>query len=121
MYFRRAFAPALPLVQVGNRVALFEPDLGLALAAVPWIGRWRCACRDLRTGLGPGLSWPLTALKGLGRSLRHGGCADAFVAVEGYLPGGMKRRVLRHLAAPVAGLSPVASCAQGPGRVTMAP
>jgi hypothetical protein len=120
-YFRRAFAPALPLVQLGNRVALFEPDLGRAMAAAPWIGRWRCARPDLRIGLGTGLSWPLTALKGLGRSLRQGDCAYAFVAEDGYLPGGMKRRVLRHLAAPVAGPSSVASCAQRPGRVTMAP
>jgi hypothetical protein len=97
VYFRRAFHPALPLVQLGNRVALFEPYLAVALAAAPWFARWRLARAEARAGLGPGLSWPLSHLKGLGRSLRGAGQAYAFVAEEGYLAGGMKRRVLRFL------------------------
>jgi hypothetical protein len=96
-YFRRAFHPALPLVQLGNRVALFEPDLAVALAGAPWLARWRAARAEARAGLGPGLSWPLSHLKGLGRSLRQAGQPYAYIAEEGYLAGGMKRRVLRFL------------------------
>lgn len=91
------WSSALALIQIGNRVALFEPDLRLALAGSPWLARWRSARAETRPGLGPGLSWPLAAIKGLGRSLRAAGLAYAFVAEEGYLRGGMKRRVLRFL------------------------
>lgn len=99
-YFRRAFPPALALLQLGNRVALFDPDLERALWHAPWIGRWRQGCEEQRRGLPPGRSWPLSHLKGLGRSLRAQHVAYAYVAEEGYLPGGMKRRVLRYLFLP---------------------
>ena len=89
-------------MQIGNRVALFEPDLCLALAPCPWLARWRGIQVETRSGLGPGRSWPLDAIKGLGRSLRAAGLAYAFVAEEGYLRGGMKRRVLRFLYSPLA-------------------
>jgi len=101
-YFRHQFPPALVLVQVGNRVALFGPDLRQALAACPWLARWRGAQVETRGGLGQGLSWPLDVIQGLGRSLRAAGLAYAFVAEEGYLRGGMKRRVLRFLYSPLA-------------------
>lgn len=101
-YFRHQFPPALVLVQIGNRVALFEPDLRRALAPCPWLARWRGAQVETRPSLGPGQSWPLDAIKGLGRSLRAAGLAYAFVAEEGYLRGGMKRRVLRFHYSPLA-------------------
>ena len=97
VYFRRAFQPALILVQLGIRVTLFGEDLACALAAAPWIGRWRQSVFDTRNGLGTGRTWPLSHLKGLGKSLRRAGLCYGFVAEEGYLPGGMKRRVLRYL------------------------
>lgn len=109
VWFRRALPPAIPLVQIGNRVALFAPDLGLALARAPWLGRWRGARPEARPGLTPGLSWPLSSITGLGRLLRQAGQAYAFIAEEGYLPGGLKRRVLRYLftgTAPVVTLQP---------------
>ncbi len=96
-YFRQAFAPSLVLVQLGNRVALFGPDLQMALAAVPWIGRWSQGLPETRKGLGEGRSWPLSHLKGLGKSLRKADQPYLFVAEDGLLPGGMKRRVLRYL------------------------
>jgi len=43
----------------------------------------------------------LDAIKGLGRSLRAAGLAYAFVAEEGYLRSGMKRRVRRFLYSPL--------------------
>ena len=105
-WFRRACRPAIPLVQIGNRIALFEPDLGLALTRAPWLGRWRGARPEPRPGLPPGLSWPVTCIKGLGRSLRQAEQAYALIAEEGYLPGGIKRRVLRYL---FIGTAPVVS------------
>jgi RNA-directed DNA polymerase len=99
-YFRHQFPPALVPVQIGNRVALFEPDLSLALAACPGLARWRGA--QVETRGGQGLSWPLAAIQGLGRSLRAAGLAYAFVAEEGYLRGGMERRLLRFLYLPLA-------------------
>jgi RNA-directed DNA polymerase len=96
-YFRRAFPPAVALVQLGNRVALFGADLQATLARAPWLARWGDARPEQRPGVGAGLSWPLAHIKGLGRSLRHAGVAYAFVGEEGHLPGGMKRRVLRYL------------------------
>jgi hypothetical protein len=101
-YFRHQFPPALVLVQIGNRMALFEPDLSLALAPCPWLARWRGAQVETRCGLGQGLSWPLDAIQGLGRSLHAAGLAYAFVAEEGFLRGGMKRRVPRFLYSPLA-------------------
>lgn len=114
-YFRRAFQPALILVQLGNRVALFGDDLARALAAAPWIGGWRQSRAETRNGLGAGCSWPLSHLKGLGKSLRRAGLPYGFVAEQGYLPGGMKRRMLRYFfvgptpgldAPPTLGLAP---------------
>jgi RNA-directed DNA polymerase len=96
-YFREAFQPALVLVQLGNRVALFQDDLAAALMAAPWIARWSQTRAETRNGLGDGRSWPLSHLKGLGRSLRNAGKPYVFVAEEGLLRGGMKRRVLRYL------------------------
>jgi hypothetical protein len=96
-WFRCDLRPAIPLVQIGNRVALFEPELGLALARAPWLGRWRSVRPEARPGLTPGLSWPVSCIKGLGRSLRQAGQSYAFIAEEGYRRGGIKRRVLRYL------------------------
>jgi len=96
-YFRQAFMPCLLLVQLGNRVALFEQDLRMALAAAPWIERWSQGRPETRKGLSEGRSWPLSHLKGLGKSLRQADKPYLFVAEEGLLPGGMKRRVLRYL------------------------
>jgi len=96
-YFREAFRPALVLVQLGNRVALFQDDLAAALMAAPWIARWSQTRAETQNGLGDGRSWPLSHLKGLGKSLRNASKPYVFVAEEGLLRGRMKRRVLRSL------------------------
>jgi hypothetical protein len=59
----------------------------------PWLTRWGDVLPERRRGL----SWPVTHIKGLGRSLRAVGQPYVFVAEEGQLAGGMKRRVLRYL------------------------
>lgn len=112
-YFRRAFAPAIAVLQLGNRVALFGADLAGALAKHPWIKDWPATRVEDRRGVGSGLSWPLFHLKGLGRALRAAAQPYAFVGEEGYLPGGMKRRVLRFLfvgVAPAAPMGPAFGC-----------
>lgn len=101
-YFSAAYTPALPLIQLGNRVALFGVALERALLLAPWLARWRAGRAESRRGLPPGRSWPLSHLKGLGRSLRAARQPYIFVAEDGYLPGGMKRRVLRFLFQPAA-------------------
>ena len=96
-YFRRTFAPAVALMQLGNRVVLFGRDLQAALAVAPWLARWVDAIAEQRRGVGAGLSWPLSHIRGIGRTLRAAGLPYAFVGEEGHLTGGMKRRVLRYL------------------------
>lgn len=53
LYFREAFAPALPLIQIGNRVALFGPELERALVVAPWLGQWRAGRDEQRPGFPP--------------------------------------------------------------------
>jgi len=105
-WFRKAFTAGLwssatprliIAVQLGNRVALFGQDAEAAQGAAPWAWRWREMRCEARAGLGAGVSWPLSHLKGLGRGLRRAGQPYLFAAEEGFLPGGMKRRVLRYL------------------------
>lgn len=112
-WFRRSMArcappgapPVLTAVQLGNRVALFGDDAERARAAIPWAWRWPQTRVEARNGLGEGVSWPLSHLKGLGRGLRRAQRPYLFVAEEGHLPGGMKRRVLRYLyVGPAGGL-----------------
>jgi len=67
-YFRRHFPPALVLVQIGNRVARFEPDLRRALDPCPRLARWRGEPVE-PPGLG---AWPILAL---GRHQRPGAVA----------------------------------------------
>ncbi|WP_295401490.1 reverse transcriptase domain-containing protein [uncultured Thiocystis sp.] len=118
-YFRQAFEPALVLVQLGNRVAAFEADLRQALAVAPWLERWSQMRAETRHGLGEGRSWPLSHLKGLGQSLRRAGQPYCFIAEEGWLPGGMKRRVLRYLF--VGPNAPLLLGPAGPGGAVGAP
>ncbi|NEX16737.1 MAG: hypothetical protein C1943_08935 [Halochromatium sp.] len=92
-----AAAPLITAVQLGSRVALFGGDAKRTQQSLPWAWRWRSTRHEQRQGLGEGVSWPLSHLKGLGRGLRKAGLPYLFVAEEGYLPGGMKRRVLRYL------------------------
>jgi hypothetical protein len=83
--------------QIGNRFALFGPELERALVVAPWFKQWRAGRDEQQPGFPPGRSWPLSHIKGLGRSLRAKSVPYAYIAEEGYLPGGLKRRALRYL------------------------
>lgn len=82
----------LVLVQVGNRVELYDVHadrlhrcFGYPLQAVP------------RSGFRATLSLSIARLRDLRMRLRCHCLSHSFLAEEGWLPGGMKRRVLRLL------------------------
>lgn len=93
-FFRRQ-GEELALMQVGNRVEAYEADADRLRALRP---RAKPATRP---GFGQVFSLPLKALAGLRRQLRRQGIAHRFIAEEGYLRGGLKRRVLRLIWRPV--------------------
>ncbi|MGY6586911.1 MAG: hypothetical protein ACXIUB_01345 [Wenzhouxiangella sp.] len=89
-WFRRESPLALVLLQVGREVMAFEAQaerlgqvLGCALDTPP------------RRPFRRSLSVPLKRLKALRYKLRQRGLAYLFASQQGYLRGGMKRRVLR--------------------------
>ncbi|CAK0752244.1 RNA-directed DNA polymerase [Gammaproteobacteria bacterium] len=89
-WFSRHGSNQLVLIQVGNRIELYDADaeklhqcFGLPLQAVS------------RPGFKATLSLPMVRLRDLRVRLRRQRLAHRFVAEEGWLPGGMKRRVLR--------------------------
>jgi len=87
-FFRRQ-GEELVLMQVGNRVEAYEADADRLRALRP---RAQPATRPGFTAV---FSLPLRALAGLRRQLRRQGIAHRFIAEEGYLRSGLKRRVLR--------------------------
>ena len=89
-WFVRQWPQALVLVQTGHRFELYDrqaqvlaQSLGAPLDSVP------------RRPFAATLSLPLERLRGLRRHLRRQGVPHLFVAEEGHLPGGLKRRVVR--------------------------
>ncbi|MFW2133992.1 RNA-directed DNA polymerase [Ectothiorhodospira haloalkaliphila] len=89
-WFIRQWPGALVLVQTGHRFEVYNHQaediaqrLHTPLDTVP------------RRAFASTLSRPLKHLKGLRRHLRRQGVPHLFVAEEGHLPGGLKRRVLR--------------------------
>ena len=89
-WFAEQWPDAVVLLQTGHRFEVYDRQ-AQALA------RWLNAPLDLvpRCPFSTTLSWPLKALRGLRCDLRRAGVAHLFVAEEGHLPGGLKRRVLR--------------------------
>jgi len=89
-WFTQQWPEALVLVQTGHSVEVYDQQ-AVSLAEclrVPLDSRPR---RPFRATL----SRPLKQLRGLRRRLRHLHITHLFIAEEGYLPGGLKRRVLR--------------------------
>jgi len=75
-------------MQVGNRVEAYEADADRLRAPRPR------AQPATRPGFTVVFTLPLKVLAGLRRQLRRQGVAHRFIAEEGYLRGGLKRRVL---------------------------
>ena len=94
-YFRRRRSGELVLMQLGNRAEAFDDDAATLAAA---LGTSPDAAP--RAGMRQGLSLPLALLDRILARLRRRGVAYCFVAEEGYLKGGMKRRVLRSAWSP---------------------
>lgn len=97
-YFARTAPEALVLMQTGNRAQAYEAQarrlsdlLRHPLDPTP------------RPGFAVTLSMPLSQLRSLRNRLRNVGIAHCFVAEEGYLRSGHKRRVLRLAWRPAAG------------------
>ena len=89
-YFKRCFRGAVILFQIGRNVAVCERD---AEQIEPWFVRQ--ALRVIRPGFVAVLEWPLAKLAAMRARLRRRAVPHVFVAEEGYLRGGLKRRVLR--------------------------
>ena len=89
-WFAEQWPDAVVLLQTGHRFEVYDRQ-AQALA------RWLNAPLDLvpRCPFSATLSRPLKALRGLRSHLRREGIAHLFVAEEGHLAGGLKRRVLR--------------------------
>ena len=89
-WFVREWPGLAVLVQTGHRFELHN-DQARDLA------RWFTVALDPvpRQSFTATLSAPLTRLQGFRRALRQRGIAHLFLAEEGFLPGGLKRSVLR--------------------------
>lgn len=94
-YFKKRFAPACVLMQVGHRVEMYGTDArrlaqwpnhgGTVVAKIGW-------SQDEA-----GLSWPLARCRGLLQRLSQAGLAWVYVDEQGWLKGGLKQRALRRL------------------------
>lgn len=116
---RRRFRPGVLAIQVGRCWELYGGDHRTLPAAMLARGK-----SSTRPGLGAGWSFPLRLGPALEWHWRAGGQGYAVVAEEGFLPGGLKRRVLRRLYRPDGEGAPYRAdgrggrrlaCAQGAG------
>ena len=91
LWFVREWLGLAVLVQIGHRFELYDDQT-------------RNLTRWLTAAFGPVLRQPFMAtlsppclarLQGFRRALRRGGVVHPFLAEEGFLPVGLKRRVLR--------------------------
>lgn len=94
-FFAAAFPDRLILIQVGNRVEAYG-EHARVLAREFGVRPDRAP----RSGFEESVGLPLQRLKGVRRTLCRRATAHLFVAEEGWLKGGMKRRVLRLLWQP---------------------
>jgi len=100
-YFRKQFANACVLMQVGNRVELYGAD---ARCMAQWPGHGGTpVARPGWAADEAGLSWPLARRDALLQWLTRQGLAWVEVEERGWLKsGGLKQRALRRLHLPTA-------------------
>ena len=94
-YFKKRFAPACVLMQVGNRVEMYGTD---ARRLAQWPNHGGSAVAKI--GWAPaeaGLAWPMALVRGLLQRLTQAGLAWVYVDEQGWLKGGLKQRALRRL------------------------
>lgn len=95
-YFRKRFAPACVLMQVGRQVELYGADARC-------VAQWPChggtpVARPGWSADEAGLSWPLARRDALLQRLTQQGLAWVYVDEQGWLKsGGLKQRALRRL------------------------
>jgi len=96
-HFKQRHPDTVIRMQVGNRIERYNAD-----ANPPNQGAYRHApnLAAARPLFDHTASLPIKQLDNPGKALRKAGLAHAFIAEEGYLRGGMKRRVLRWLWRP---------------------
>lgn len=87
-------------MRFGNRFELYNDDAEACAQRYPSLLRWSGAKAEHRKGFCRVVSWRLDAKGGLLTCLRKHRQRFVYVEEEGYLPGGMKRRVLRLLYHP---------------------
>jgi len=95
-WFHKKFRVSIQLIQLGRMVACIACDVHKLPRAVFRMMRKGKPC----IGFDDLYLAPLSALKNIRLQLRDAHLAHIFVAEEGYLRGGMKRRVLRLLWLP---------------------
>jgi hypothetical protein len=99
-HFHQRFADALVWLQTGRSVETCGPSLRRLLEVRPDLPRWRAARFTERPVVGEVLALSYAGYRQLGAGRGMGGLAWIYVAEEGYLRGGMKRRVLRYWSRP---------------------
>lgn len=92
-WFQQRFPQSLVLIQVGNCMEVHGQDVQRIATLENHGGR------PIHRGsfTEPGLSWPIKRTPSLTRRLNRMGCSWVVVAEDGWLKGGMKRRVLRRI------------------------
>jgi len=95
-WFQSRFSNFMQLVQVGNRFACFEAERDKLTLGL----RQRMEKSDTLSDDKDVYTAPLSMLKATRACLRQAGLAHIFIAEEGYLPSGLKQRVLRLLWQP---------------------
>ena len=97
-YFKQTYPSAWVLLQVGNRIECYDDDVNRCLQYYPYWRYLRGASLKTRPGFQQSASWPLCWRHGLLKQLSADRCPFIYVAEEGYLRGGLKRRTLRIVA-----------------------
>ena len=87
----------ISLIQMGRSVMLFNRDVTVLLEQIPRLLQWRGVKLQSRSGFEQTLEFSFSSYRSLNRKLQKQQISFLFVAEEGFLRGGLKRRALRTL------------------------
>jgi hypothetical protein len=82
---------------MGRSVMLFNRDVTVLLEQIPRLLQWRGVKLQSRSGFEQTLEFSFSSYRSLNRKLQKQQISFLFVAEEGFLRGGLKRRALRTL------------------------